>query len=284
VRPIVIGRAILAGLIFLVISCLSSPAFSGRIKDRYQAVSKKVEFADMRITATEHEGMDAQRYSLVLEERGKMIFSQDCAFRVHDPKIIPNLPQSECKSLVAYCFSGGAHCCMALILATRCPQKESICLVDAAHSDQEMKTVDAIGNGTKQIKVQDWQFAYYGPEDSELMLSFGGSPAMQRLLVFDEGAWRPDRPGEYQRYYEHLVKENSGSSRKALRKNRDSERAVAGAMQACYYYLMAARPPAEARELLDSLLPTSWKAEAAKIFEDITSAVKDFDPVEPIPH
>jgi len=47
----------------------------------------------------------------------------------------------------------------------------------------EVNFIDADGTSRKVLKVYDWQFAYYAPEDSQIQLSFANSPAMTRLLV-----------------------------------------------------------------------------------------------------
>ena len=94
----------------------------------------------------------------------------------------------------------------------------SLDMVDLAHTNGKVKFTDADGAQGKVIKVHDWQFAYYGPEDSQIQLSFADSPAMTRLLVFDNGHWRPDRIGEFSRFYSRLLRETMHKARVNARK------------------------------------------------------------------
>lgn len=219
---------------------------------------------------------------LRVSKQGREIFVGECAARVHEPKVFSDLPSANCQSLLAYCFSGGAHCCMLLVVATRCAARTALDVIDLAHSDARVKFVDADGSGRKEIGVVDWQFAYYGMEGSDLQLSFADSPAMSRLLVFDGGKWRPDRAGEFGRFYEGLYRQSSREARSASLGRKDSERVAGKAIAAAYYSVMSGKSAAEAAEVLLRLLPGSWKSESGKIIRDISRAVSEFDPVETI--
>ena len=183
--------------------------------------------------------------------------------------------------LLAYCFSGGAHCCTTLFIATECGPRISLDMVDLGHTDGKVKLTEADGVPGKMIKVHDWQFAYYGPEDSQIQLSFVDSPAMTRLLVFDNGHWRADRVGEFSRFYSRLLREAIHEARSSARR-RDPELTTSLAMKAAYYSLMSGKPIEKAAEVLNRLFPTKWRPEAEKIIQDVHRAVSEFNPVEVI--
>lgn len=220
-------------------------------------------------------------YRLQFSRDGQALFTSGCAFKTHEPKTVRNAPFSNCRTLMAYCFSGGAHCCTTLFIATQCGPKVSLDMVDLAHTNGKVKFAEADGAQGKVIKVHDWQFAYYGAEDSQVQLSFADSPAMTRLLVFDNGHWRPDRIGEFSRFYSRLLRETMHKARVNARKG-DPELAAALAITAAYYNLMSGKPVEKASEVLSRLFPIKWRPESGKIVQDIHRAVYQFNPVEVI--
>ncbi len=220
-------------------------------------------------------------YLLKFSKGGEELFAGECTFKTHAPVTVANTPLPNCLMLLAYCFSGGAHCCTTLFIATKCGLRTSLDMVDLGHSDGKVKFTQPEGVPGKVISVHDWQFAYYGPEDSQIQLSFVDSPAMTRLLVFDNGHWRADRVGEFSRFYSRLLHEAVHEARSSARR-REPEFATSLAMKAAYYCLMSGKPIEEGAEVLNRLFPTRWKSEAGKIIQDIYRAVSEFDPVEAI--
>ncbi|MGO9020834.1 MAG: hypothetical protein ACLQVJ_21035 [Syntrophobacteraceae bacterium] len=220
-------------------------------------------------------------YLLNFSKGEEELVTGECAFKMNEPVIVPNTPFPNCRMLLAYCFSGGAHCCTTLFLATKCGPGTSLDMVDLEHTDGKVKFIRTGGVPGKVIRVHDWRFAYYGPEDSQVQLSFADSPAMTRLLVFDNGHWRADRVGEFSRFYSRLLHE---TVHEALSSPGGHERELTTslAMKAAYYSLMSGKPVEEAAEVLNQLFPASWRPEAGKIIQDIYRAVSEFDPVEVI--
>jgi hypothetical protein len=211
----------------------------------------------------------------------EVIFTGECAFKTQEPKIVQNAPLPNCSSLLAYCFSGGAHCCTTLFIATECGHKISLDAADLAHSDGRVNFIEADGAPRKVLRIFDWQFAYYAPEDSQIQLSFASSPAMARLLVFDDGHWRPDKIGEFSRFYSHLSRQamheaGAGDSRK------EPESAASVAIKAAYYSIMSGEPSERTTEVLNQLLPMQWRPESPKVVGDIRRAASEFNPVEKI--
>ncbi len=220
-------------------------------------------------------------YVLKFSKGAEELFAGGCAFKTQETVTVPNTPLPNCLMLLAYCFSGGAHCCTTLFIATKCGPRVSLDMVDLGHTNGKVKFIQAEGVQGKVIRVHDWQFAYYGPEDSQIQFSFVDSPAMARLLVFDKGHWRADRVGEFSRFYSRLLHEAVHEARSSAQR-REPELTTSLAMKAAYYSLMSGKPIEEASEVLNRLFPARWRPEAGKIMQDIRRAVPEFDPVEVI--
>lgn len=218
-------------------------------------------------------------YSLQFSNGEQVLVTGECAFKTHEPKTFRNMPLPDCRTLMTYCFSGGAHCCTTLFIATECGPGRSLDMVDLAHTNAEVKLAVADGAQGKMIKVHDWQFAYYGTEDSQIQFSFADSPAMTRLLVFDNGHWRPDRIGEFSQFYSRLLRQTMHAARVSDRKG-DTELTASLAIKAAYYCLMSGKPVEKAAEVLSQLFPIKWRPESGKIIQDIHHAASEFNPVE----
>ncbi|MCE5333615.1 MAG: hypothetical protein LLG06_03405 [Desulfobacteraceae bacterium] len=242
------------------------------------ANKETLQSGELLLTATEGPGNG--EYVLRFTKGENLIFKGECAFKVRGPKILTDTPRPSCRSLLAYCYSGGAHCCMTLLIATDCGETTSLNAVDLAHGDLEASLVNLSGT-SRQIKVLDWQFAYYGPDGADVQLSFADSPGMTRLLVYDNGRWRADRLGEFGSFYSGLLRESMRSF-KALRRKPDPERVAGKAIKTAYYSLMSGKSPEETAAILNRLLLDAWKPESERILKDIVAAVAAFDPVEVI--
>ena len=220
-------------------------------------------------------------YSVQFSKGEQVLVTGECAFKTHEPITFRNMPLPDCRTLMTYCFSGGAHCCTTLFIATECGPGRSLDMVDLAHTNGKVKLTDTSGAKGKMIKVHDWQFAYYGPEDSQIQLSFADSPAMTRLLVFDNGHWRPDRIGEFSQFYSRLLRQTMHEASISGRKG-DTELTASLAIKAAYYSLMSGEPVEKASGVLSRLFPVKWRPESGKIIQDIHQAVAEFNPVEVI--
>lgn len=242
---------------------------------------ERVSFGDIQFTAGEISANGP--YFLEFTRKGEILFRGECAFKIHGSRILPGMPYPPCRSLLAYCFSGGAHCCMTAIIATECGPQINLSSIDLGHSDQEVLIVKEEQQTGKKIKVTDWQFAYYSLEGTEFLLSFADSPGMTRLLLFDNGRWRVDRAGEFRRFYSDLYKKNLHAVQHAVKKRADQETISAIAIRATYYAIMAGTPIEEATDTLRKLLPQRWSTEAIRIMADVKRAVYEFNPVEKLP-
>jgi hypothetical protein len=241
--------------------------------------ARQFRLGELMLTVTERPA-DGDYLLKFLKDHEELIEGA-CAFKTHEPKTVPNTPLPNCRTLLAYCFSGGAHCCTTLFIATACGPGMSLDMVDFGNTDAKVTFVETKGAPGKLIRVHDWQFAYYGPEDSQIELSFADSPAMSRLLVFDNGHWRVDRVGEFTGFYSPLLREAVHKARISARRNEPALTASL-AMKAAYYDLMNGKSVEEGAEVLNRLFPEKWKPQAGKITQDIRRAISEFDPVEPI--
>ena len=238
-------------------------------------VTRQFTLGDLTLCITE--ASPEGDYSLQFSTGEQVLITGECAFKTHEPETFQNMPLPNCRTLMTYCFSGGAHCCTTLFIATECGAGRSLDMVDLAHTNGKVRLADADGAQGKMIKVHDWQFAYYGTEDSQIQLSFADSPAMTRLLVFDNGHWRPDRIGEFSRFYSRLLRQTMHEARKG-----DLDLTASLAIKAAYYSLMSGKPVEKAVEVLSQLSPMQWKPQSGKIIQDIQRAVIEFNPVEVI--
>ncbi len=246
---------------------------SGRVK------TKLIRLGDLDLHATERSA--DEDYLLMFSSHEQVLVTSECAFKTHEPRIVPGTPLPNCSSLLSYCFSGGAHCCTTLFIATQCGSRTSLDMIDLGHSDKEVKFIQSAGSPVRTLRVFDWQFAYYTPENSQIQLSFASSPAMTRLLVFENGHWRPDRAGEFSAFYSRLLRETTHSARISARQE-DPELTASRAIRAAYYGLMAGKQLGETTENLSQLLPPKWKSESGNVIQDVSRAVYGFNPVDEI--
>ncbi len=268
--------------IFALFAITIIPLHSALAKDKEHGSGKgtrQFRLGELTLCITESSANGG--YLLKFSKGEEELFACECTFKTCEPVAVPNTPLLNCRMLLAYCFSGGAHCCTTLFIATKCGPRISLDMVDLADTYEKVKFTKAEGVPGKAIKVHDWQFAYYGPEDSQIQFSFVDSPAMTRLLVFDNGHWRVDRVGEFSRFYSRLLHEAVHEARRSARR-REPELTTSLAMKAAYYSLMSGKPIEEAAEVLNQLFPIRWRPEAGKIVQDIYHAVSEFDPVEVI--
>lgn len=78
-------------------------------------------------------------------------------------------------------YSGGAHCCLALLVITRDPQPVLVDRIKGGHSQIELRNLDA--DPALEALVRDWTFAYW-PDD------FARSYAPRVVLDLGEtGRW-----------------------------------------------------------------------------------------------
>ncbi len=180
-----------------------------------------------------------------------------------------DFPLPGCESLTVEMFTGGANCCFGYYLLTRCPNGEYAASIEPGEG--------GLGDGVRNLRAYpatDASFFYYEPPDQSgndrFSLSRAESPRLTRYLVFDDGAWRADRAGEFKAVYAGLLDRTAGDKQM----NR-----AARAISMAYYSLMAGKGPDIAARALRRNLPKQYAGLASAIFADITTAVEAFGPV-----
>lgn len=184
-------------------------------------------------------------------------------------------PLPECDSMVVRMFTGGANCCFGYYLLSVCPDGEH-----AAYIDPYDGGVGKPDPAMRAYPVSDAAFMYYTPErwhEPVFALSRVDSPRINRFLVYDNGMWRADRPGEFAAAYTAL---------RAKARKEPGANAAARAIAVAYYSLMtgddaqAVYDELEYTLLSDMLLPKRQEHIPAVVFEDIQRAVEGFSVVK----
>jgi hypothetical protein len=222
---------------------------------------------------------------------------------------LKDFPNKGDDSLCVSVSTGGAHCCHEQFIFTRSGGKATLYRIDRRHSDLDSATdpqpvarpgetaVPALA-----LEIDDWSFAYYQTPDAKKDLAFAYSPAFSRLLLWENGRWRPDRPGEFSQRYRRILAglEAAPSTGEGVRLTQDAngsrietqplgpeleqriadEELVSKAMQLAYYRLMLNEAPERVLERLKAELPESWRAVAEAVLKDARAAVQEFNPVE----
>ncbi len=221
-------------------------------------------------------------YSVVVKRNEKVLFKGESFYSMPETETMADFPRKGCNTLLAYTFSGGAHCCTAGILCTECEGSGNLTIVDLSNLEEFIPTDPDAGYGGG-IGLIDYQFAYYETKNPKLWFPFSISPAMERLLVFKDGKWNVDKPGEKPGYYEKLLDQKKCGITSKLQNQASDEDDLdlaATAIECSYYDLMAGKGADTAAAMLANKLPDSWKSEAAGIFRDVRKAVSNFDPVK----
>ena len=178
-------------------------------------------------------------------------------------------PLPECQSMKVEMFTGGANCCFGYYLLTQCPDGDFAAYVEPRDG--------GLGTGDRKLRAypaDESAFYYYEPTgqqgEDKLSLSRAVSPRPTRYIVFDNGSWRVDKPGEFPAVYNALILRN------ARDKGMDP---AARAITEAYYTLMAGKNADAALRALKRSLPGKYASLATQIFADIQKAVTDFNPV-----
>lgn len=236
---------------------------------------------DFEINVIKNTAEDGDEYTLNLSVSGQNKLSIEVN-PLFEPEIetVSGKPQQNCQSMIASTFSGGAHCCTTALICTVCPTSSEAIMVGLGHTEIEyMKWIDLNGDGTTEIKFNDWAFAYYSIDG--LSLAFISSPYMDRLLVFEKGMWRVDHPGEFKTYYENLAK-NAVTQLQQLKTQQTSDDfdITAEAIKIAYYKYMITANTQEIDTALQMNLPVSWQKVKNKVFSDVQNAVTTFNPLK----
>ncbi|MBE1236047.1 hypothetical protein IHV25_00030 [Phaeovibrio sulfidiphilus] len=188
---------------------------------------------------------------------------------------VADVPLPGCQSRRVELFSGGANCCSTYYLLGSCPSGPFAVYVD---SGSKSFMEDAVGLGAdgsvRAFPVTDPVFQSYGPDlpgaTNWVSFSTADSPAVSRFMVFENGAWRMDRVGEFPQAYDDLI---------AKIPAQHSVSPASAAVARAYYTAMKGEP---ALPVLEAALPPDWQPFRAVINADILRAVGGFNPIHTI--
>ncbi len=181
-----------------------------------------------------------------------------------------DFPASGCETLKLEVFTGGANCCFGYYIMTSCPDGDYLGYIEPFDGMMSKSSLPGA------FSVDEPYFIYYGVEDGTVSLDLSRveSPRPQRLLVFENGAWRADKVGEFAQHYRSLSEKAGDGFDKG---------APAAAILKAYYAYMAGDSKEQVLGLLKKELPAEYAVLSEAIFADIAGAAGNLDLVEMLP-
>ena len=222
-----------------------------------------------KFSIAEHStGKAGEMIRLAVEYGGKSIAQADETYRTvkHAKKDVP----AGASTMVVEMFTGGANCCLGYYLLTSDGDKDAAAFIEPF--DGELTDTVGLSGKVQTFTVNDSSFMYYAKTGDNASVSFTRpeSPRLERLVVFDNGAWRVDKKGEYAAMYNALA---------TASKEKKEGNATANAMSFAYYSLMAGTEKDMVSKVFIAMLPQNVNPLAQDIFADIEKAVGSFNPV-----
>ena len=230
-------------------------------------------------------------YSVQLKRSKKTIFEDESTEPVQ--KITNDNPKNGCRTMTVGLHSGGNHCCTAVLLCAECDGKSTVDELDLGEG-AATGFKDVARNGVKALEIYDCAFNEYGldvPGQRYWGMPHVSTKCMARYLIFDNGQWRLDRPGEFRELYDDLGRKARSETQKSIsavqraKARRDDAEleecsVVAGLIQTAYYSLMAMNLEKDCFEALRKSLPADLQPVSRKLFGDIKKAVAEFNPLK----
>lgn len=181
------------------------------------------------------------------------------------------IEHDECRSMWFTFATDGVSCCLGNYVFTSCGKASSAFIVDGDRYDVEKASSDLTEKAAHFVFV-DTAFKAYEKSDAAgglvLSFSFGNSPVVERLLVFDGKRWRADEPGRFPEFYEERLAETSGFS---IDDDADAAgKAITGAYQA--FFIRGSETLA--RVVFDAYFPQNMKTIADAVFADVMRAAR----------
>ena len=185
--------------------------------------------------------------------------------------MMDNTPRRGCRSIVANSYSGGAHCCFTVIVATSCGSRDYLFKLFHGHGDDIAVLKETDDHGKMMLRLFDQRFAYYDA-DANHFLSFADSPVgIRRYATWTPQGWRFAAAGELKNIYTKLMNKELHAPGEA------SYRKVATAITVTYYALMSGMEDAKAKKLLASHLPQEWASMTDTVFTHIQLSIAQFN-------
>lgn len=249
----------------LALALLGSLSFTGCAKNmgdaQTQAPARAGEFS-INVSAP-----DADNMKTVTAYRGATPVTQYAApVREVTTSKAKDFPLPGCTSEAVELFTGGANCCFGYYILTACPNGQHAAYI--APLDGNLGEPAA---ALRAYPVSDPSFMYY--QKASLSFIRPDSPRLTRHLVFDNGAWRADKIGEFAGTYRTLAATALADTKMDR---------TAKAITVIYYAYMAGTPEDSLKKDFRVALPKKYRRISASIFEDIKKAANGFDPVKNI--
>ena len=209
---------------------------------------------------------EVETYAALRISHGKQVIMEADVSRgtVEGTTIRQDFPVPGCRTMVIPVFTGGAHCCFELYLASQCGGEDRLYSVGLGHSD-DAEFTDLNADGRMEMIVDDWSFAYYGPDGGEVSMSFAESLPFPRVFVHDKDGWRVDHPGEFAGFYTAKRRELEQEF-----KDPDPGPAIVWAALA----LMEGLPQKDVAVGFVSRLPKDWRPVAQRVMDDVLGALR----------
>ncbi len=178
-----------------------------------------------------------------------------------------NFPLPGCETKNIEVFTGGANCCFGYYIMTACAKGDSLAVLEPFDGGM------GLAEGAKMFTVNDPSFMYYtkGEGAGALSLIRVQSPRPERLLLFENNAWRADKIGEFPKRYQDLARKVAADA---------TMYPPSRAMLAAYYSLMAGENANQAGATFKKNLPKEYARIADAAFADIQKAATGFSPVK----
>ena len=209
----------------------------------------------------------ADAFTLDIQHKGKSIIQSKAPVKmISYDEVQKDVPLPGCESLKVNLTEGNNS---SYYLLSSCKDKDFAAYIKPFDGEvvfnPELKTYTAT----------DPFFMAYEPKlatsDGGMALSRENSPKISRVLVFEEDAWRADKPKEFVDFYTALQTQAQGDGTNA---------SAAQSIAATYYASMAGAPRMQSSSLLKKLLPSDYTIMSDKIYSDTQKAIREFHVVE----
>ncbi len=224
-------------------------------------------FHDFSVTTAKTEKSENAPTTLEIRHNNAPVVKPADPYRVITPNPAQaNFPLPGCETRNIAVFTGGANCCFGYYIMTACARGDSLAVLEPFDGGM------GLAEGAKMFTVNDPAFMYYtkGEGAGALSLIRVQSPRPERLLLFENDAWRADKIGEFPKRYQELARNVAADS---------TMFPPSRAMLAAYYSLMAGENANQAGAAFKKSLPREYARVADAVFADIQKAARGFNPV-----
>ena len=270
IRLCTLRKLALLGLAAASLGCLGAAA--AEAKNSGQSASQLgVRTGPFVVDVLEaREGMQSLRVmcnSKDITEDGDTLYRE---VTVDEP--VSDFPEQGLETVKINIYTGGANCCQGYYLLVSAQEhgtaEESYAAYVEPYDGGLSRNDYPVG-----YAAIDPAFKGYELENTEIFISRAESPRLNRLLVFADGRWRPDKVGEFPDYYQIMSEATAEAG---------NMHPLSRAIALSYYSLMRGDGADAALKVLKTDIPDAYNKRkiVAAIFEDIEEAAGNFNPVE----